>query len=236
MVLVALVKHKYMKKIIKNKKKTLINSKPKFIVIEGGEGSGKTTVLMMLKDKLGDKVLTTREPGGTPYAEVIREATIKNPLAKGTGAETTLCLMFASRYDNLKNMIIPSLKNKISVITDRFDASSYAYQIHAQSKGKLEKLFWNLRSYMSVKPDLYIFFDVDPKEGVRRANTRNQVLFQGKKYDHFDDREIDFHKNVRKGYLKFFKKVPHRIIDANQPIEKVFEDFKNLINIYITNL
>lgn len=206
------------------------NTKSKFIVIEGGEGSGKSSMLMRLKEKLGDKILTTREPGGTPYAEVIREVVKNNPLAKTTPVETTLSLMFASRYDNVQNMIVPSLEKKISVISDRFDASSYAYQIHAQSKGKLEKLFWALRKELLIKPDLYIFFDVDPKEGVRRANSRNQSLLKGKQYDHFDDREIDFHKNVREGYLKFFEKVPHKIIDANQSFEKVEKDFFELVD------
>lgn len=204
--------------------------KPKFIVIEGGEGSGKSSMLLKLKERLGDSIITTREPGGTPYAELIREAAIKNVLAKTAPTETTLCLMFASRYDNEKNMIIPALKSDKSVITDRFDASSYAYQVHAQSKGKLDKVFWTLRGLLSVKPDLYIFFDVEPKEGIRRANSRNQSLLQDKKYDHFDDREIDFHKNVRKGYMKFFKKVKHKVIDANQSIEKVEQDFFNIIN------
>ena len=204
-------------------------SRPKFIVIEGGEGSGKSSILMRLKEKLGDTIHTTREPGGTPYAELIREAAIKNPLAKTAPAETTLCLMFASRYDNIANMIGPSLKNGVSIITDRFDASSYAYQVHAQSKGKLKKLFWHLHDQLIIKPDLYIFFDVEPKEGIRRASHRNQTLLLGKKYDHFDDREIDFHTNVREGYMKFFKKVPHKIIDANQSIEKVFQDFEKML-------
>ena len=205
-------------------------AKPKFIVIEGGEGSGKSSMLMKLKDKLGDSIHTTREPGGTPYSELIREAAIKNPLAKTAPAETTLCLMFASRYDNVQNMIGLSLGKGISIITDRFDASSYAYQVHAQSKGKLEKLFWDLRNHLVIKPDLYIFFDVEPKEGVRRANSRNQSLLQGKKYDHFDDREIDFHKNVREGYLKFFEKVPHIIIDANKPFDDVRKNFFEVID------
>lgn len=208
-------------------------SRPKFIVIEGGEGSGKSTMLIRLKNKFGDSIFTTREPGGTPYAEAIREATIKNPLAKTAPSETTLCLFFASRYDNIANMIGPALEKGIPVITDRFDASSYAYQVHAQSKGKLGKLFWTLRDKLTIKPDLYIFFDVDPKEGVRRANSRNQSLLQGKQYDHFDDREIDFHKNVRNGYMKFFNMVPHKIINANQSIEKVEKDFTELIQTLI---
>ncbi len=205
-------------------------AKPKFIVIEGGEGSGKSSMLMKLKDKLGDNILTTREPGGTPYAEVIREVVKNNPLAKTTPVETTLSLMFASRYDNVQNMIVPSLEKGISIISDRFDASSYAYQIHAQSKGKLDKLFWAMRDQLLVKPDLYIFFDVEPKEGVRRAGSRNQSLLQGKKYDHFDDREIEFHKNVREGYLKFFEKVPHVIIDANKSFDEVRENFFEVID------
>ncbi len=202
----------------------------KFIVIEGGEGSGKSTMLMRLKEKLGDKILTTREPGGTPYAEVIRTIVKNNPLAKTTPVETTLCLMFASRYDNIQNMIKPALDKNLSIITDRFDASSYAYQVWAQSNGGVEDLFWKLREQMPIKPDLYVFFDVDPKIGIKRANSRNQSLLQGKQYDHFDDRELDFHNKVREGYLKFFKKVPHLIIDANKSFEEVEKNFFEEIN------
>jgi dTMP kinase len=203
--------------------------KPKFIAVEGGEGSGKSTLMSVIKEVLGDAVLTTREPGGSPYAELIRTAALKNPLAKTAPAETTLCLMFAARFDNVVNSIIPSLKNKIPVIADRFDGSSYAYQISSQSS-LLEDLFWILRGKLAIVPDLYIFIDVDPKEGLRRAHGRNQSLLKGKEYDHFDDREIVFHENVRKGYLKFFDKVktlgtPHIVIDANRPLEAVKRDF-----------
>ena len=203
----------------------LTKKKPLFIVIEGGEGSGKSSLLMALKEALGDFVFTTREPGGSPYAEVIREATIKNPMAKDAPAETTLCLMFAARFDNTQNSIVPALKSGKPVIADRFDASSFAYNVYAQSNGELEEIFWNLRGRLAIVPDLYIFVDVDPKEGVRRAHSRNQSLLQGKQYDHFDNREINFHKKVRQGYLKFFKKVPHIIIDVNRPLEEVKSDF-----------
>ncbi len=206
------------------------SNKPKFIVIEGGEGSGKSTLMIALKELMGEAIMTTREPGGSPYAEVIREATLKNPLAKTAPAETTLCLMFAARFDNTQNSILPAIKKGLPVIADRFDGSSYAYQICAQSNGQLEDIFWSLRGRLAIIPDLYIFVDVTPEEGVRRANRRNQSLLKGKQYDHFDDREIAFHKKVRDGYLIFFEKIkamgtPYVVINANKSLEEVKKDF-----------
>lgn len=205
-------------------------TKPKFIVMEGGEGSGKSSLLIALKEEFANisgspEIVATREPGGSPYAELIRTAALKNPLAKEAPALTTLCLMFAARFDNVKNMIMPALEAGKPVIADRFDASSYAYNIFAQNNSGCEELFWQLRSRLQIVPDLYIFMDVDPKEGMRRAAHRNQSLLQGQQYDHFDDREIRFHQDVRKGYMKFFEKVPHIIIDANKPLEEVKKSF-----------
>jgi dTMP kinase len=202
-----------------------IKNKTKFIAIEGGEGSGKSSLLIALKEVLGNSIVLTREPGGSPYAEAIRMATLKNPLAKTAPVETTLCLMFAARFDNTVNMIVPALKSGLPVIADRFDASSYAYNVIAQSDGALEDVFWNLRERLASVPDLYVFVDVDPEEGIRRAYSRNQSLLKDQQYDHFDDREIIFHKKVRSGYVKFLKKVPHVIIDANRPFDMVKRDF-----------
>lgn len=217
------------KKVAKNKRSPQKTKKPPFIVLEGGEGSGKTSLMIALKEAYGEKIFTTREPGGSPYAEVIRSITVKEPLAKGTPVETTLCLMFASRFENAARAIAPALKSGIPVVADRFDASSYAYNVMAQSGGVLEELFWRMRERLAALPDLYIFIDVSPKEGIRRASHRNQSLLHGAKYDHFDDREVAFHEKVREGYLKFFEKVPHAIIDANRPFEKVKKDFLDLI-------
>ncbi len=203
----------------------LSKRRPPFIVIEGGEGSGKSSLMIALQDALGDAIVTTREPGGTPYAEVIRDVTLKYPLAKGTPAETTLCLMFAARYDNTIRAILPALDAGKPVVADRFDGSSYTYQVWAQSKGVLEELFWTLRSRLAVTPDLYIFVDVDPKEGIRRARSRNQSLLNDAQYDHFDDREVEFHERVRVGYFEFLSRVPHIVIDANRPFERVRDDF-----------
>jgi dTMP kinase len=217
----------FFKKIKYKRKPKFDESKKgaKFIVIEGGEGSGKSTLMIALQEVFGDKIVTTREPGGSPYAELIRTTAIKTPLAKTAPAETTLCLMFGARYDNLVNMIKPALEKGLHVVSDRFDASSYTYQVHSQSGGKLDKLFWELRKRLSIVPDLYVFIDVDPKEGIRRARGRNQLLLDGKQYDHFDDRELGFHEQVRIGYKKFFKKVPHIVIDANRPLDEVKSDF-----------
>jgi dTMP kinase len=199
--------------------------KPPFIVVEGGEGSGKSTLLSALKDLMGDKIFVTREPGGSPYAEIIRTAALKNPLAKTAPPETTFCLMFGARFDNVLNSIKPQLDKGVPVVADRFDSSTYAYQVGGQSDGSLESIFWEFRNRLAVLPDLYIFMDVDPEEGLRRASLRNQSLLSGKQYDHFDDREVEFHRKVRNGYISFFSKVPHIIINANRPLEEVKKEF-----------
>ena len=201
--------------------------RPMFIAVEGGEGSGKSSLVRELRTEFGRQILVTREPGGSPYGETIRNAAIKDPLAKWAPPETTLCLMFAARFDHIHNLILPALDEGKPVVTDRFDGSSYAYQIYSQSGGSLEKLFWGLRSHLAVVPDLYIFVDVDPATGLRRAADRNQALIAG--YDNFDDREVEFHTKVRDGYLEFLKKVSHEIIDANRPFEAVRMDFLDLI-------
>ena len=196
-----------------------------FIAVEGGEGSGKSSLMAALAKEMPGVALITREPGGSPYAEIIRNAALKNPLAKTAPAETTLCLMFAARFDNVVNVIEPSLKSGMSVVADRFDGSSFAYQVAAQTNGDLEEIFWLLRDKLVHVPDLYVFVDVDPLVGLRRARSRNESNRNTTKYDHFDNRKIIFHEKVRKGYLKFLKKVPHVTIDANRPFEEVKSDF-----------
>lgn len=204
-------------------KKEKLKNNTLFIAIEGGEGSGKSSLLKVLKEKMGDRVLITREPGGSEFGEAIRESALKHPLSKHALAETMICLMFAARFDHVDKLIKPTLKKGQHVITDRFDASSYAYQVHAQEAEHLEDLFWHLRKAISRVPNIYIYIDVDAKKGIRRAVTRNaKVFIEG---NHFDERELDFHKRLRKGYAKFFKKVKHIVIDGNRSFEKVKRDF-----------
>ncbi len=190
-------------------------------MVDGGEGAGKTAVLKWFAETpLGKKFLITHEPGGTPFADKIRVLALSEEAAKA-GAGTQFGLMWAARTDHLQHKILPVLEKGQDVICDRFDSATYAYQIRAQGAGHLEKLFWQTREAFlgNTKPVLYIFFDVEPVEGLRRVMNRKE------KKTHFDERKLDFHKKVRAGFLKFFKKVPHKIIDANQSLRVVKTDF-----------
>ncbi len=201
--------------------------KGKFIVIDSGEGAGKTTQLKRIKDYYEDMIVLTREPGGSPYAEEIRNLILKSPNAGQANAKTMFALFWAARADHLENTIMPALKEGKIVICDRFDSSTFAYQIVAQGARELEIFFWQMR-YFYLKdwePDLYIYFDIEPKIGLARKN--KQVA---EERNHFEDRHIEFHNALRDGFKEFIKLVPHKIIDANQSLEEVWHDFKDVID------
>ena len=191
--------------------------KGKFIVIEGGEGAGKGTQINLLKDRFGEDLVITREPGGTPLAEEIRSV-IRSDLASDANAKTMMCLFWASRAENLEKVIIPSLKKGKTVIADRFDSSTWAYQIFAQKGQELRDLFLDMRKvYLGeYMPDLYVYLNVDIETGLKRK--------QEDEISHFETRESDFYERIHEGYLDFFKNVPHHIIDANRSIEEINKD------------
>lgn len=193
----------------------------KFIVVDGGEGSGKTTVIKLIPEYFPkNKFILTHEPGGTPFAEKIREI-ILSDYGKRASAETHFALNWAYRHDHVNNLIKPALAKGVNVINDRCDSSTYAYQICAQNGRNLQKLFWQTRKiyFGDTEPDFYIFLDIEPKIGLARVANR-----KGEK-THFDERKLDFHQKVRKGFKEFLKRVPHKIIDANRPLEEVKADF-----------
>ena len=198
--------------------------KPKYIAVEGGEGSGKSTLLVVLREKFGDSIIVTREPGGSPYGEVIRDSVLKHSLAKQASSETLMCGMFMARFDSIKNTVCPALERGKHVITDRSDASSYAYQVIASGRRQqLEPAFWNLRKLMKVVPDLYIFLDVDPVEGLRRRGSTTES-------NHIDELPLEFHRKVREGFLQFLPQTNrHIIIDANRSLKEVKCDFLDVI-------
>ncbi|MSR73384.1 dTMP kinase [Candidatus Parcubacteria bacterium] len=193
--------------------------KGKFIVVDGGEGSGKTTMVALAKEHFPEMVFT-REPGGSPFAEKIR-AVILSPEAKDAHGETQFGLFWAARFDHLQNTIIPALQRGVHVLSDRFDSSSFVYQMHGQEARHLRDMFWKMREVYvrDGQPDLYIFLDVEPEVGLSRVAKRKETT------NHFDDRALDFHKRIRNGYFEFLKSVPHVVINANQSTEEVRTDF-----------
>jgi dTMP kinase len=197
-----------------------------FIVVDSGEGAGKTLQLNKAKEFFGNSLVLTREPGGSPYAEEIRNLILKSPNAGQADAKTLFALFWAARADHLKNTILPALKAGKTVITDRFDSSTFAYQIIAQGATELKDFFWQMRDFYlgDLKPDLYVYFDIDPVIGLARKNKQG-----GEELNHFEAREINFHNALRAGFKEFIKHVPHEVIDASQPIEKVWEEFKTVL-------
>lgn len=199
--------------------------KGRFIVIDGCEGAGKTTQMKRLKERYGDAVVFTREPGGCPYGESIRTLILKDEHAKDADAETLMLLFWAARAEHLHKTVRPALAAGKAVISDRFDSSTYAYQIAGQGHARLERLFLSLRDNVlgELSPDRYIVMDIDPVDGIGRK--RSQAVGGNDERNHFDDREIDFHSRVRQGYRDFFRLTgaTHQVVDATPSEDDVFD-------------
>ena len=207
----------------------------KLIVIDGGDGCGKTSLLKAVRGNFpSENFVFTREPGGTGSvtAEKIREL-ILDPTSKSADPDTLFHLFWASRIEHIKSVIWPALKVGKNVFTDRFDSSTYAYQIvgeqHFHLKSRSEEL---RREYIEPLHPGYLFLDVDPKEGRRRA-----LLNRGVEQNHFDQREIEFYTRVGCGYYEFFTTFCSKgsaWLNANEPLEKVihngFENIHSILN------
>ncbi|MEO6517428.1 MAG: dTMP kinase, partial [Pseudoxanthomonas sp.] len=158
----------------------------------------------------GHEVVLTREPGGTPLAERIRELLL-NPLEESLAPETELLLMFASRSQHMREVIRPALQRGAFVVSDRFTDSSYAYQ--ADGRGLDRSLIDVLeRSVVGLKPGLTLLLDLDVREG--RARTSGRDLWP----DRIESEQDDFFERVREGFRKRALAEPERfrVIDASQ--------------------
>jgi dTMP kinase len=200
----------------------------KFIVLEGGDGAGKTSQLKKLKETYGDQLITTREPGGSPFAEKIRNLAISDD-AKDADGKTFFALFWAARRDHVLNTIIPALESGKHVICDRFDSSTYAYQIGAQEASDLEGLFWQMRkTYLGETiPDLYVYLQVDPAIGLaRKQNQKDEIL------NHLDAQELGFYELMQTGFKHFFANsgTASEIIDANQSFDQVHDSLCKILN------
>jgi dTMP kinase len=195
-----------------------------FITFEGGEGTGKTTLIQAIKVKLSAKydVITTREPGGSKIAEAIRDI-ILNPAYIGVTPYTEALLLAASRAQHLDEVIIPALHQNKVVLCDRYIDSSLAYQGYARHLGFNFVLAINDYATKHM-PDLTFYIDLDPEVGMKRISNRD-------KYDRLDQETKDFHLNVRKGYHEVAKKYPNRIItiDGNQTIDAIIDEMVRII-------
>lgn len=200
----------------------------KFIVLEGGDGAGKSTVVSFLRAELSETEFLTTRAGGSTFGEKIRALFVSDDAGTAT-PESRFSLAFAAQAEHIHKTVAPALESGTHVISDRLDASIFAYQVYAEEKTKLVQLFWDTRKVLMSKalPDMYIYLDISPEEGAKRIQEK------GKKFDHFEKRSIDFHERVRVGYREFFKTVPHLIVDANRPLPEVEEEvlgyIKNLI-------
>ena len=191
-----------------------------FISFEGTEGVGKSTLIQKIHahfEQLGREVVLTREPGGTPLAERIRDLLLAVNHDERMCADTELLLVYASRSQHLSQVILPALQQGKIVLSDRFCDASFAYQVMGRGldASKLELLNQN---FVSSMPDVTFWLDAPIELGMSRARARGEL-------DRFEQEKLEFFARVREGYRILHEKNPERMIrlDATQSAEHVFE-------------
>lgn len=201
----------------------------KFITIEGTEGVGKTTNIQYIKDWLVAKKLSfvaTREPGGTPLAEQIRELLLvpRDELVCNTAE---LLLMFAGRAQHLNQVIEPNLNQGAWVLCDRFTDATYAYQ--GAGRNMSDSLIAELETIVqgSLRPDLTLILDIPVELGLKRASDRSEP-------DRFEQEKMAFFQAVRNGYLSIAQQDPERcvVIDASKPLDEVQESIQSALDAF----
>jgi len=200
---------------------SLTSLPPQFIVFEGGDGAGKSTQLKLLSEKLtelGIDHITTREPGGTPMAEEIRDVMLKKRDEPVAG-NTELLLIFAARQQHLDNRILPALAEGRWVLCDRFIETTYAYQ--CVGRGVNEGFFFDMMVNVvgDHSPHLTIYLDVDDEVSVQRRAARKDGS------DRIDDETQEFFTKINDTLRGFALNLPHHAtVDGNQPEEAVAND------------
>ena len=204
-----------------------------FITFEGPDGSGKSTVIKAVYEKLlkdNFDVLLTREPGGTPIAEKIRDIILDNSNTE-LDPRTEALLYAASRRQHLVEKIWPALKEGKIVLCDRFIDSSLAYQGGGRNLGVENVLNINLFATENTYPDISLFFDVSPEIGLSRVNSDKKRVA-----DRLDNENENFHDKVYETFKKIVANNKNRfiVIDASKPLDEVIENtyqiLKNKLN------
>ncbi|UUX52289.1 dTMP kinase [Nisaea acidiphila] len=196
----------------------------RFITFEGGEGAGKSTQIRKLSASLeaaGIEVCLTREPGGSPGAEQIRELLVTGETGRWD-AITELLLLYAARRDHVQRLIEPALARGCWVLCDRFADSTMAYQGYGHGLD-LQKITDLHRIVLGeLKPDLTLVLDLAPETGLARTRAGEEAARRGGE-DRFERMELAFHERMREGFHAIASSEPDRVvlIDAGKPLEKV---------------
>ena len=196
-----------------------------FITFEGGEGAGKSTQIKLLADRLQNCVMT-REPGGTPEADAIRDLFIEHQ-GHNWPVKALLLLMFSARVLHTENFIRPQLNAGRHVLCDRFTDSTRVYQGHAGGMTAAEIEAVKRAAIGEFEPDLTFILDIAPEEGLFRAAARADDNGT------FEAKDITFHEKIRQGFLTIAKENPTRcvVIDAAKDMEDIANDiWKAVLN------
>ncbi|WP_272878334.1 dTMP kinase [Clostridium sp. Cult3] len=191
-----------------------------FITLEGPDGSGKSTIMKLIRDYFHEKnidIISTREPGGTEIGEEIRHIILDNK-HKCMSAETEALLYAASRGQHVHEKILPALKAGKIVLCERFILSSLAYQGIGRNLGIEEVKMINDFAIKGIRPDLTLFFHVDPVVTLNRKTNK-------KGGDRLEREGYRFHKEVYEGYMKLLDMYPEnvQVVDATKSVEEVFK-------------
>ena len=199
----------------------------KFITFEGIDGAGKSTHIATVVDVLGARgleVVSTREPGGTPLGEKLRELLLHEPMH----LETEALLMFAARREHLALVIEPALARGAWVVCDRFSDATFAYQGGGRGLDKAKFSALERWVHGHLQPDLTFLFDLPPEVACER------IARQGRELDRFEQERVDFHRRVRQAYLERAAQAPQRIrvINAGQRQDEIKKVVEAIVSTY----
>jgi dTMP kinase len=208
-----------------------------FLSFEGIEGSGKSTQVALLADAMraqGHEVVVTREPGGTPRGQVLRQMLL-DPTEPPLAPRAELLMMLADRAQHVQEIIAPGLSANKVVITDRFVDSTTAYQGHGRGfdQALLQQL--NVLACDGYLPVMTFLMDLSVAEGLQRALHRRGEAATA---DHFEAESVAFHERVREGFLAIARAEPHRVrvLDATRPKEEVHQDILSALRPVISHV
>ena len=189
----------------------------RFIVFEGGDGAGKDTQIDLLRSKVNqDEYVFVRDPGSTEIGEQLRKIVLFD---SRVSKPTEMLMYLAIRAQMVHEIVKPALEAGKTVISNRFDLSTIAYQVYGRERQQLLGFVREVSAFANegIDPDHIIFLDCPPKVGIERTMATKSI-------DRFEEEKIAFHERVIEGYKKHIGDYPHVIIDATRTIDEVHSD------------